>query len=182
MGQNDGRDDERPAHRVAVNAFHVAHYHVTNADCAPFRKFDFTAAALLVVSAQGKENSRQSSGGFRQLRNGLQRYNTSRRAKQRAVPVASDLTQEKQQLHELVDRLGPSQVYAVRGLLQVMLDPVSRAIANAPVDDEPLTAEEAHALNEAREWLKHNEPIPHEQVLAELGITLEEIENYTEPA
>ena len=37
-------------------------------------------------------------------------------------------------------------------------------------------------LTEAREWLKRNEPIPHEQVLAELGITLEEIENYREPA
>jgi hypothetical protein len=96
--------------------------------------------------------------------------------------MTSDLTHEKQQLHELVDRLAPRQVYAVRGLLQVMLDPVSRAIANAPVDDEPLTVEEVHALNEAREWLKHNEPIPHEQVLAELGITLEEIENYQEPA
>ena len=63
-----------------------------------------------------------------------------------------------------------------------MLDPVSRAIANAPVDDEPLTAPEAHALDEAREWLKHNPPIPHEQVLAELGITQEEIESYREPA
>jgi len=96
--------------------------------------------------------------------------------------MTSDLTHEKQQLHELVDRLAPSQVYAVRSLLQVMLDPVSRAIANATVEVEPLTAEEAQALNEAREWLKHNEPIPHEQVLAELGITLEEIENYQEPA
>ena len=73
-------------------------------------------------------------------------------------------------------RLAPSQVQAVRGLLQVMLDPVSRAIANAPVEDDPLTAEEAHALGEAREWLKHNRPIPHEQVLADLGITHEEIE------
>ena len=96
--------------------------------------------------------------------------------------MTSDLTHEKRQLHELVDRLAPSQVHAVRGLLQVMLDPVSRAIANAPVDDEPLTAEEARDLHEAREWLKHHEPIPHEQVLAELGITLEEIENYLEPA
>lgn len=59
-----------------------------------------------------------------------------------------------------------------------MLDPVSRAVASAPMDDEPLTAEETQALMEAREWLKHNEPIPHEQVLAELGITQEEIENY----
>jgi hypothetical protein len=58
----------------------------------------------------------------------------------------------------------------------------SRAIANARVDDEPLTAEEAQALDEAREWLKHNRPIPHEQVLAELGITREEIESCKEPA
>ena len=94
----------------------------------------------------------------------------------------SDVTHEKQQIHELVDRLAPSQVQAVHGLLQVMLDPVARAIANAPVDDEPLTAEEAQALGEAREWLKQNRPIPHEQVLAELGITQEEIENYREPA
>ncbi len=93
-----------------------------------------------------------------------------------------DLTREKQQLHELVDRLAPGQVHAVRSLLQVMLDPVARAIADAPVEDEPLTAEEAHALAEAREWLKHNAPIPHEQVLAELGITQEDIENYKEPA
>jgi hypothetical protein len=96
--------------------------------------------------------------------------------------MSGDLTHEKQQVHELVDRLAPSQVGAVRNLLEVMLDPVSRAIATAPVDDEPLTVEEAHALNEAREWLKHNGLIPHEQVLAELGITLEEIENYREPA
>ena len=96
--------------------------------------------------------------------------------------MTSDLRYEKQQLHELVDRLAPSQVHAVRGLLQVMLDPVSRAIANAPLDGEPLTAEESQALVEAREWLKHNRPIPHEQVLAELGITQEEIENYQEPA
>ncbi|MCX6633893.1 MAG: hypothetical protein NT090_02170 [Acidobacteria bacterium] len=96
--------------------------------------------------------------------------------------MASGLTHEKQRLHELVDRLAPGQVYAVRGMLQAMLDPVSRAIANARVDDEPLTAEEAQALDEAREWLEHNRPIPHEQVLAELGITQEEIESYQEPA
>ena len=48
--------------------------------------------------------------------------------------MPSDLTHEKQQIHELVDRLAPGQVHAVRGLLQAMLDPVSRAIACAPVD------------------------------------------------
>ncbi len=96
--------------------------------------------------------------------------------------MGGNLAQEKRQLHELVDRLAPGQVYAVRGLLQAMIDPVSRAIANAPMDDEPIATEEAQALAEAREWLKHNRPIPHEQVLAELSITQEEIENYKEPA
>ena len=85
---------------------------------------------------------------------------------------------EKQQAHDLIERLAPGQISAVVHLLEVMIDPVARAIANAPVDDEPLTAEEIKALDESREWLKHNEGIPHEQVLAELGITQEEIDRY----
>jgi hypothetical protein len=36
-------------------------------------------------------------------------------------------------------------------------------------------------LDESRDWLKHNEGIPHDQVLAELGITQEEIDNYRKP-
>jgi len=66
-------------------------------------------------------------------------------------------------------------------LIETMLDPVSRAIANAPVDDEALTAECAKSLDEASEWMKHNNGIPNEQVLAELGITQEEIEKYQAP-
>jgi formylglycine-generating enzyme required for sulfatase activity len=50
MGQNDGRDDERPAHLVTVNAFRMARCQVTNADYAAFRKFEFSDAALPVVS------------------------------------------------------------------------------------------------------------------------------------
>ena len=87
----------------------------------------------------------------------------------------------KEHAHELIDRLPPAQLSAVVGLLEAMLDPVSLAIANAPVDDEPLTPEEEKALGEAREWSKHNKGIPHEQVLAELGITQEEINHFREP-
>jgi len=89
---------------------------------------------------------------------------------------------DKQHAHELIERLAPSQVPAAIGMLERLLDPVARAIANAPIDDEPLTAEEEKALAESREWFKHNEGIPHEQVLAELGITQEEIDNYKEPS
>ncbi len=82
----------------------------------------------------------------------------------------------------MLDLLTPEKLAAVIGLLEVMLDPVARAIASAPIDDEPVTQEEEKALAEAREWLKHNKGIPHEQVLAELGITQEEIDNYQDPA
>ena len=54
-----------------------------------------------------------------------------------------------------------------------MLDPVARALANAPLDDEPITEEEEQAVAEAREWFKRNggKGIPHAQVLAEPGLT-----------
>jgi hypothetical protein len=57
----------------------------------------------------------------------------------------------KEHAHQLIDRLPPAQLSAVVGLLEAMLDPVSLAIANAPIDDEPLTPEEEKALGEARE-------------------------------
>lgn len=95
--------------------------------------------------------------------------------------MAQKTVDEKQQAHELIDRLPATQLSAVVGLLEAMLDPVSRAIANAPYDDEPLSAEEEKELDQAREWFKHNQGIPHEQVLAELGITQEEIERFKEP-
>jgi hypothetical protein len=85
---------------------------------------------------------------------------------------------EKRRAHELIDRLEPKQASAVIGLLESILDPVSRAIANAPMDDEPVTAEEGEALNQSRRWIKHNQPIPHAKILAELGIAHEEIERF----
>jgi hypothetical protein len=84
---------------------------------------------------------------------------------------------DKQHAHEQIDRLAPSQVPAVIGMLERLLDPVSRAIANAPVDDEPLSPQDELALAEASEWAKHNNPPPHEDFLAELGIKQEEMDN-----
>lgn len=85
---------------------------------------------------------------------------------------------DKQHAHHLLDQLDSGQLAAVVHLLEVMTDPVARALANASMDDEPLTAEEIHALDESQEWLEHNQAIPHEQILAEFGITQEEIDNY----
>jgi hypothetical protein len=78
----------------------------------------------------------------------------------------------KEHAHELIDRLAPSQVPAVIGMLEALLDPVSRAIANAPVDDEPETQEERQAVAKSKAWFKQRggQGIPHEEVLAEFGL------------
>ena len=93
-----------------------------------------------------------------------------------------NLNQEREQAHALLDMLPAEKLNAVRSLLEAMGDPVSRALANAPIDDEPMTEEEERAVAEAREWLKHNPGIPFEQVVAELGFTMEEVKNYQDPS
>jgi hypothetical protein len=90
--------------------------------------------------------------------------------------MALDFVQERQQALAYLDRLTPKQLSAVRGLLEAMLDPVPRALANAPVEDEEISEDEERAVAASREWLKHNKPIPHEEVLAEFGFTMEDFE------
>jgi hypothetical protein len=83
---------------------------------------------------------------------------------------------DKQHAHKLIDNLAPSQIPAAIGMLESLLDPVARAIANAPIDDEPVTEEEAREVEAAKASLARGEGIPHEQVLAEFGLTLEDFE------
>ncbi len=56
--------------------------------------------------------------------------------------------------------------------LEVILDPLSRKLANAPLEDEEISEEEGRAVVEALEWLNHNKPIPLENVLSEFGLTM----------
>ncbi len=88
--------------------------------------------------------------------------------------MAHDSGSEKQQAHELVERLAPSQVSAVVGLLQAMLDPVARAIADASPDDEPVTEEERQAMVRSEAWFEDRggKGIPMEEVLANFGLTI----------
>ena len=81
---------------------------------------------------------------------------------------------DKQHAHQLLDQLASGQMDAVVHLLEVITDPLTAALANAPVDDEPFTDAERQAVAEADEWIRHNKPIAHEEVLAELGLTMED--------
>ncbi|MEP7362393.1 MAG: hypothetical protein ABI972_03990 [Acidobacteriota bacterium] len=76
--------------------------------------------------------------------------------------MAIDPQQERQQAHALLDLLPPAKLGAVRSLLEAMIDE----------DGDTLSPAEAKAIAEADEWSKHNAPIPHEQVLAEFGLTM----------
>lgn len=78
----------------------------------------------------------------------------------------------KEQAHELIERMASSQISAVVGLLETMLDPVSRAIANAPFDDEPESEGERRAVAESKAWLAQHpgQTISHAEMMAEFGL------------
>ncbi len=86
------------------------------------------------------------------------------------------VNEKQQQAHHLLDQLDAGQLAAVVHLLQVMTDPLSRSLANPPLDDEPVTEEEARQIAAARASLDRGEGIPHEEVLAEFGLTPEDFE------
>jgi hypothetical protein len=90
--------------------------------------------------------------------------------------MGTNVTQERQQAHALLDQLPNEKLTAVVHLLQAISDPVARSLANAPIDDEPISDEEMRAVEASREWLKTHAPIPHEEVLAEFGLTVEDFE------
>jgi hypothetical protein len=89
-------------------------------------------------------------------------------------------TDARRHVHALVDQLPPVQLAALEGLLQSMLDPLSRKLALAPLDDEPFTEEDRLAVAEADEWRKHNDPIPLEAVLADFGLNMADWEKMGE--
>ena len=82
------------------------------------------------------------------------------------------MTDARQNAHRLIDRLPETQITALVGLLETIIDPVAAALRDAPMDDEPETEEEAQATTEARLWLERNggSGIPHEEAMRRLGL------------
>jgi hypothetical protein len=80
-------------------------------------------------------------------------------------------TQERQQAHALLDMLPDEKLNAVRNLLEVMVEPLSRSLALAPVEEEEITPETAAALDRARASLSRGEGIPHDEIRREFGLS-----------
>lgn len=82
--------------------------------------------------------------------------------------MAIDLQQERQQAHALLDLLPPAKLGAVRSLLKVMIDDDD--------DEEELTDEDRRALRASDEYFRNGgQGIPFEQVVADLGFTMDQI-------
>jgi hypothetical protein len=82
------------------------------------------------------------------------------------------MTDPREQAHHLIDRLPETQLSALVGLLESIVDPVAAALLNAPIDDEPETDDEKQAVAEASDWLarRGGKGIPHEEAMRRLGL------------
>ena len=82
--------------------------------------------------------------------------------------MAIDLQVERQQAHALIDLLSPSKLGVVRSLLEVMVDDGT--------EDDGLTEEDRRALRASEEYFRSGgQGIPFEQVVADLGFTMDQI-------
>jgi hypothetical protein len=81
-----------------------------------------------------------------------------------------NLDQERRQAHALLDALPAEKLNAVRSLLEVMVEPLARSLALAPVEEDGLTPDTAAALDRARASLARGDGIPHDEILREFGL------------
>ena len=78
----------------------------------------------------------------------------------------------RQLAHELIDRLPEAQLSSLVQFLETIVDPVTAALDEAPIDDEPETDDERLAVSEAREWLRREggKGIPHGEAMRRLRL------------
>lgn len=81
----------------------------------------------------------------------------------------------KERIHRLVDALPEGDLETAERVLEglaalAVSDPVARALALAPEDDEPDDDDVDGGLTEARAQADRGETIPHEEVKRRLGI------------
>ena len=82
-----------------------------------------------------------------------------------------NLDQQRRQAHAMLDMLSADKLNVVRNLLEVMVEPLERALALAPAEDEELTPETIAALETARASLDRGEGVSHDEIRRELGLS-----------
>jgi hypothetical protein len=78
-----------------------------------------------------------------------------------------DYVQQRQQAHLLIDVLPEKKLFAVHSLLEVLVEPLSRSLAMASVEEEELTPETIAALKRSSAQIDRGENVSHEEILRE---------------
>lgn len=75
--------------------------------------------------------------------------------------MMSDIRSE---VHEEIDRMTERELLGLKEFLAAFPDRVGAMLRNAPLDDEPVTAEDLRAIAESEEWFRQNggKGIPHD--------------------
>ena len=81
----------------------------------------------------------------------------------------------KEQIHQLVDDLPERELETVKRVLEglsalTLSNPVVEALANAPVDDEAVSDEEAQAIEEGERDIEAGQVVSVDQVRTHLGL------------
>jgi kynurenine formamidase len=88
--------------------------------------------------------------------------------------ATTTLIDAKQHAHELIDRIPPDEMIAAVRFLEFVV------AQQVEYEDEEISEEEEQAAARAKEWFKHNQGTPFEEVVAELGFTMDQIRNHKE--
>jgi hypothetical protein len=70
---------------------------------------------------------------------------------------------DREHAYHLLDQLAPAQLAPVAHLMETMVPPDE--------DRDTLSDAESKAIAQADKWLKHQQPISHEEILADFGLT-----------
>lgn len=76
---------------------------------------------------------------------------------------------DKQHAHSLIDRIPAAHLPAAVRFLEFLLTTATQE------EDEEISAEEEQAVARSMEWFQRNEGIPFEQLVADLGISMDHI-------
>jgi hypothetical protein len=76
------------------------------------------------------------------------------------------MTSEKEHAHALIDRVPQAQMSTVVRILESLF-----------LEDEKIGEDEEAAVARAKEWFKHNQGTPFEELVTELGFSMDEIRN-----
>ena len=79
------------------------------------------------------------------------------------------MADKKEHAHKLIEQLAPSQLSAVVVLLEVMIDPLTSAVANAPIEKEEIRSQMAAELDAAHASIAKGEGISHEEIFRQFG-------------